>query len=362
MDCVERCFIEAEVWLFPCVSLEHWVSRAVPVQMHVIAINTSEALERLREPWADLWERVPHAGPFQHPDWLITWWHYLGAGELSVFAVYDRAKLVAIAPFYIHSDQASGTRQLTLVGNGISDCCDILIEPHNENAERQLVSHLLAARDVWISYDFRDLPSGSALIRIMQFGFGGFLSEDTPCVVVQLSHWSEGRGTLSCKMLNDLARRCRRAEEHGPVRFSSAGAHDVHGELERLFDLHQSRWRVRGREGVLCGPNLAAFHHEVAERLAKRDWLRLFSLCLGERIVASNYGFCVRKKAYYYIGGFDPAAANIGPGGLLLHHAINDAAREGAGSFSFLRGAEPYKFRWGGVVTPQYRVTSHRNR
>jgi CelD/BcsL family acetyltransferase involved in cellulose biosynthesis len=196
------------------------------------------------------------------------------------------------------------------------------------------------------------------LIPIMQVGFGGSLSEDTPCVVVPLSNWAEGRGVLPCKLVSDLARRRRRAEEHGPVRLASAGAQDVHAALERLFALHRLRWCMRGQEGVLAGTCLASFHHEVAERFAGRNWLRLFSLCLGDRVVAANYGFFLRSTAYYYMGGFEPAEAKIGPGGLVIHHAINDAAREGATSFSFLRGAEVYKFRWGGVLTPQYRIRS----
>jgi CelD/BcsL family acetyltransferase involved in cellulose biosynthesis len=46
-----------------------------------------------------LWERTSNAGPFQHPDWLLARWRYLGRGELLVLTIPDRADLGAVASF-----------------------------------------------------------------------------------------------------------------------------------------------------------------------------------------------------------------------------------------------------------------------
>jgi CelD/BcsL family acetyltransferase involved in cellulose biosynthesis len=39
---------------------------------------------------------------------------------------------------------------------------------------------------------------------------------------------------------------------------------------------------------------------------------------------------------------------------LIVAHAIEQAIREGAGEMDFLRGREPYKYRWGAVDRSSY--------
>jgi hypothetical protein len=51
--------------------------------------------------------------------------------------------------------------------------------------------------------------------------------------------------------------------------------------------------------------------------------------------------------AYCYIGGFEPDLAVFSPGTLLLAHAIDAAIAAGRLEVDFLRGAEPYKYRFG---------------
>jgi CelD/BcsL family acetyltransferase involved in cellulose biosynthesis len=328
--------------------------------MQVSEIGSFEALERLRPEWAALWERLPEAGPFQHPDWLLVWWRYLGHGELLVLTVRDRADLVAVAPFYIHADVAQGIRQLTLLGNGISDTCDILLDQHTPGSVSALVTGLLARRDHWNSYDFRDVPATSVLISKMARQLGGSIEEDAPCVVMALgADWLAKRaGALPPKFFADLRRCRRRAEELGQLRVGWAAGREVSDALDGLFSLHACRWRSLGTCGVLSGSEVEAFHHEVAQRFAQRRWLRLYRLYFGTRMAAANYGFCLRSRAYSYIGGFDPDLANLSPGRIIIHQAICDAAQEGAVEFDFLRGAEEYKYRWGGKTRAQHRLRS----
>jgi CelD/BcsL family acetyltransferase involved in cellulose biosynthesis len=63
-----------------------------------------------------------------------------------------------------------------------------------------------------------------------------------------------------------------------------------------------------------------------------------------------------QRRCYYYIGGFDPRFAALGPGTLLIAHAIEQARLEGAAAFDFLRGAEPYKYRWGAASRPTFQL------
>jgi CelD/BcsL family acetyltransferase involved in cellulose biosynthesis len=349
-----------DVAAMPRAAWEHPAGMAVSPFMQVNEIGSFEALERLRPEWVALWERTPTAGPFQHPDWLLVWWRYLGHGELLVLTVRDRADLVAVAPFYIHAEAGKGVRQLTLLGNGISDTCDILLDEHVPASAPALIKGLLARQDYWNCYDFRDVPSGSALISKMALQLGGSIEEDAPCVVVALHDgWlAEGAGALARKFLADLRRCRRRAEELGRLYIGCAAPEEIADALDGLFRLHACRWRRLGTAGVLSRSDLETFHREVAQRFAKRRWLRLYRLYFGTRMAAANYGFCLRSRAYSYIGGFDPDLASLSPGRIIIHQAICDAAQEGAVEFDFLRGAEQYKYRWGGRTRPQHRLRS----
>jgi CelD/BcsL family acetyltransferase involved in cellulose biosynthesis len=300
---------------------------------------------------------VACAGPFQHPDWLLAWWRHIGRGELFVLAIHDGADLVGLAPFYIHSDVTTATRQLTLLGNGVSDTCDVLLDPSHAGAERALAERLLNPRGCWNACDLRDLPAHSRLIPTVGRANGASLQDDQPCVVLALSEWAHGADPLPARIRMDLRRRHRRAEELGPVRLELAGPQDVVPALEAVFDLHAARWRARGERGIFDRSDVTAFHREVAERFARRHWLRLHRFHVGDRLAAANYGFCVRRRAYSYVGGFDPDFAKLGAGGLMLHRIIRAAADEGAREFDLLRGEEGYKLRWGGQPRRQYRLT-----
>jgi CelD/BcsL family acetyltransferase involved in cellulose biosynthesis len=329
--------------------------------MRIEELTSDRALERLRPEWSSLWWRTVGAGPFQHPDWLLPWRMHLGGGDLLVLAVRDDRELIALAPFYIHVD-GSGERQLTLLGNGVSDCCDVLLDRSRTDAEAGLAEALRANRAGWTSCDLRDLPPGSVLLSLLSEEWSSSISVDTPTVVLDLEWWAERQSSLPSKMMADLHRRRRRAEEKiGPVRMDWA----VHGATEQamdqLFALHGARWRARGEEGVLHGATLESFYRDIAARFSHLGWLRLSTLSVGDHLAGACLGFQLRGRAYHYIAGFDPEFAGFAIGQLMLHQIITRAARDGAYEFDFLRGEEDYKRRWGGTPRPQYRIRARWN-
>ena len=59
---------------------------------------------------------------------------------------------------------------------------------------------------------------------------------------------------------------------------------------------------------------------------------------------------------HYYLSGYDPDLEKLSIGNILVAHAIEQAVRDGATTFDFLRGAEEYKYRWGSQDQPLYHV------
>lgn len=316
-------------------------------------VTSTDAVERLCADWVRLWHRIPAAGPFQHPDWLLPWWRELGGGDLWTLAVRDGSDLVALAPFYVYADGA--VRQVTVIGNGVTDRQDMLVAPDHPRAASMILRHLECRPDIWTRCDFRDLPVSSALAAWDGGnGLESRLEPEAPCPVLPLlSAAPDLDGTAPAKMLCNLRNRRRRAEECGTVAVQTADARSLDAMLDLLLRLHGARWGSRGEAGMLAG--LEAFHREVAARFLAQGWLRLFALRIGDRAAATNYGFHVRDRAYSYIGGLDPDLSWLSPGGLVVQHAIMQAVRDGATSFDFLRGPERYKYYWGARDVPQVR-------
>ena len=80
--------------------------------------------------------------------------------------------------------------------------------------------------------------------------------------------------------------------------------------------------------------------------------LRLYLLRIGGSTAAAYYGFTVNRSAYAYLSGFHPKFAALSPGTQIVAHAIEEAVREGAREFHFLRGGEAYKYAWGAIDRP----------
>ena len=66
-----------------------------------------------------------------------------------------------------------------------------------------------------------------------------------------------------------------------------------------------------------------------------------------EAIVGVLYGFWWQGTFAAYQSGWDPRFARHSIGSVLVLHALERAADEGAHTFDFLRGSEPYKYRFG---------------
>ena len=84
--------------------------------------------------------------------------------------------------------------------------------------------------------------------------------------------------------------------------------------------------------------------------------LRLAVLRVAGAAVAATYGFVSGGRLYCYLSGFDPAVAKLSPGAVLLGWVIDEAIGEGVEEIDFLRGAEDYKYLWGGVDRMNFRV------
>jgi CelD/BcsL family acetyltransferase involved in cellulose biosynthesis len=311
------------------------------------ALTETPALERLRPEWEALWRSAPAATPFQSPQWLLPWWRHVGCGTLAsvAFRDADDGELVGLAPLYVYRDPATGRRHLFLLGIATSDDLDLLARRGDEaRVVQALLAHLQEGHDAWDVFEVPQVRSHAPLLRMSApAGWQLAIGDDDPHPVLA---WNAAP-VIPGSVLANL-RTCRnRAARKGTLHFETADAATLPAMLEALFTLHAARWSERAQPGVLADAAVVAWHREAAPLLLAAGVLRLHGLRLDGEWIALAYVLAHGDRSRYYIGGFDPRHAALSPGALLIEHAIACAHAEGARAFDFLRGAEPYKYRWG---------------
>jgi CelD/BcsL family acetyltransferase involved in cellulose biosynthesis len=329
--------------------------------VHTQALDTLDALEQLQPEWEALWARAEAATPFQSPHWLLPWWKHVGQGRLASLALRsaDDGELVGLAPFYIYTDAATGTRHLFPIGIATTDVLDVLVQRGWEDTVlAAIAAHLQETRDAWDVFEAPQLRPGAHLLGLeLPPDWHSEVAAAEPNPVLALPRpdaWS-----AVPRAMRENVRYCRRRVQRSQsVSYEVATRDQLDAFLAALARLHARRWSERGEAGVLAGSVLGA-HRECVPLLHAAGLLRLHGVRLDGELVAVAYVLADAHRSYFYLGGFEPALRTLSPGTLAIAHAIDHAIATGAAAFDFLRGAEPYKYRWGAIDQPMSILRVH---
>jgi CelD/BcsL family acetyltransferase involved in cellulose biosynthesis len=320
-------------------------------------IDDPRALAALHPEWLALYRRCASATPFQSPAWLLAWWSHFGSGQLAVLTVRRGERLIAIAPWLVLTDPDSKRRLMVLMGSGLADYLDVLVDDVGaEDALAAIEAQLARMGDGWDACEFHALRPGSPLLAIgAPRGCIDLTSVQSRCPVLGLPRNAAGLAACMSPRLHANVRYCRRILARlGAVDHVRADAQSFDDMFCVFVRLHEARWRMCDLPGMLCDATLREFHRSAARALLALGEVRLYLLRVGGRPIAAYYGLYRAPRAYYYLGGFDPEFRRYSPGTLVVALAIEEAIREGAEEFDFMRGAEPYKYAWGARDRPTY--------
>jgi CelD/BcsL family acetyltransferase involved in cellulose biosynthesis len=302
-----------------------------------------EPVERLEDLDADF-DRLAETSRnlFATWDWVSLWWRHFGAGrELRTFAVRDAARdLVGIVPAYLARERPLS--MLRFIGHGAGDRLGPVCAPEHA----PLVARALdrAFRDGRLGGDVllaEQLPAEERWPALL--GATVLNREGSPVLHVEGS-FDDWLASRSRNFREQVRRRERKlAREHQLDYRLTAGEQELEADLETLFRLHDERW---GDVSDSFTPERRAFHLDFARTALKRGRLRLWTMSLDGRPVASWLGYRYAGAEWYYQAGRDPDWEKQAVGFVLMAHTIREAVNDGVNEYRLLRGGEEYKARF----------------
>ena len=314
--------------------------------MQFEAITTTEALAKIIDDWGDLWRRDPSSTPFQSPHWLMPWWRVFGGDDLFVIAGRDNGRLDALAPLYVLRDEDSDESLGIFIGTGITDYLDVLLAPGTvvDGIVEQMTKDGIC--QMWDLQQLR--PSSPMLAAATPPGWAANDEDQDPCPVLPIADAGpELENLLSTHARKKLRYYNRCLARDASVAFEQPSSETLDSFVDALFALHAARWQRKNMPGMLADEFIQRFHRDVARAMFDAGTLRMHALRRNGDIVAIFYGFAHHGTVYYYLSGYDPAFDKWSIGTVIVAHAVEQAVREGAHTFDFLRGAEEYKYSLG---------------
>jgi CelD/BcsL family acetyltransferase involved in cellulose biosynthesis len=292
-----------------------------------------ESFDVLRDAWTRL--APARRNVFSTWEFATTWWRHFGRDRpLQLHAVQSGGEIVAVWPLY--SWRTRPLHVLRLVG---AREADELGPIHGEVDARELADATAAV-----------LPRAGAQVLLVEHIAGDarwsgrlhgrvFRREGNP-VLRHDGGWDAYLAGRSRNFRSTLGRAERKLAGAGAV-FRSTSAASLERDLDALFRLHAARW---GSDTAFL--RLAPFQRDFARAAHEQGWLRLWIVEVDGVPIAAWHGYRFAGVESYYQSGRDPAWERFRLGTVVVAHSIREAMQDGIREYRFLRGDEPYKYRF----------------
>ncbi len=336
--------------------------------LEVGAVGSPSTLANMRGEWSALLD-ASDAGLFNSWEWLYPWCRRIATDRRPlVLTARDRSgALVGLLPLSVEYRSVAGVpvRRLSFLGETHvgSDYLDVVARRGYERDVTHAFARMLyALRDEWDVLDLTDLREGSPTVDILRGAFPDGdvrVAERYVCPYDTLDPREPFDAFLKRTGRRDnFLRRRKWLEKQEGYRIERTEAPgELAGPLTDFFRLHAARWASDGGSQGIKGSGVEAFHRDATQLLAERGRLRMYTMKVGGRAVASVYGMLHRHSFIYFQSGYDPEWRNRSVGLVLVGETFRDAMASGLTEYDFLRGTETYKSDW---VTKQRQTVSVR--
>lgn len=332
-------------------------------------ITTETEFKDLREEWEQLFVANPNHSPFMAWGWIWAWLRHLAGPHrirMLVLADADGKLQIALPTIETNLSSISKTPEMAIACGYGRDCSDhlgILRLPRHDTRLIDLVSEGIQSR-FGMNTRFRldSLGSGNehpeALGRSLKAaGYPIRVSNQNVCPSVKLpSDFDDFLKQLSRNFRSQVRRQFKRVDKSDEVRIRSVDSSSSIHFVKRLIELNQARMRELGARSSTEDDNFASFLFEAIPYMADSQLARMDVIEFSGQIAGAVLNLVHGQTVYFYMGGFDKSIAKLGPGNSMFMHNIKRGIAEGFTRYDFLRGSEPYKYRWGATDSPIQRL------
>ncbi|MFW5713585.1 MAG: GNAT family N-acetyltransferase [Brevefilum sp.] len=331
--------------------------------------NTFDALTSYQEDWNHLLQNSASHVPFLTFDYLRTWWETRGGGEwpqdsqLVLTAAFDGESLMGVAPLF-HTENILGTPALMFVGAfEVSDFLDFIIDPGNLQPFISGLIDFLLKEDLphWELLDLYNILQDSPTLEVLQ---AEAEKRDWEHKQVQLQpapyialpgDFEEYLAGIDKKQRHEIRRKLRNVEQdlaEGELYFTE-DPDKLEADVDAFLDMMA---QDPNKKDFLTEP-MRQHLHKTARTAFEAGWLQMAFFTLDGSKAAANMSFNYNKRLWLYNSGWDWEFRDYSPGWILIAYLIRWANENGIKEFDFMRGDEPYKYKFGGVDRHIYRVT-----
>lgn len=326
--------------------------------MNTEVITTLEDFLKLEHKWNELLEASSFCTPFQLFHWQRSVITYTEEhNSLFYVCVYESGDLIGIAPLV--RDRSLWRRVLRFVG-GAEDTCDykgcLIRSGKEDDFYPSFFDTLRVHINEWDELALTEIPTGFLDPENMasRFKSGGFQvsvrQTNVSCPLPLPSAWNEYLDTLPSKFRHTIENRNRALGKLPGFQQEDLATTDRWEDgLRALFSFHQERWTAKGERGIFAGENVRQMHNDIVSHLREEGKVRMLAFSVAGEIIAVNYSFCIGKTTYAYLTSYslEEKWNKYGLGIAIYRSALQYAIESGQTIYDFLRGAEPYKMRFG---------------
>ncbi|MFJ8044700.1 GNAT family N-acetyltransferase [Kitasatospora sp. NPDC096147] len=303
-----------------------------------------ELTDELIAGWRELVADDPGASWFATPDWVLAWWETLGRRGPAEIAFWRAADgtVEAVAPLHrtrlrLHPRAPLTVRCLTPLGSGpgAADHGTFACRPGRRAELRAWLAARGGRETLWLP----DLDPGAA--DLLPAGARQVAAQSCPRVGL-----ADGFDALGSKQFRSDLRRYGRKLAAAGVTFRWVAPGTAPADLlPAIVRLHRLRRDALGKSTTFDEDRLPL--HQLLVSRSGTDAGPAFLIAEQDgTVIGGLYGFQWGDAFAYYQIGWDPEWAPLRLGTAIIAEAVRAAAERKLATFDFLRGTEPYKYRF----------------
>ena len=302
------------------------------------------------EMWEELMRKSENSNIFLTWYWQRAWWETCGSGELLLITAERDGEIVALAPFYTKSGM------IYFVCTGFeSDHLDFIGDISDPAVLKALLETARDRVPEFEGFEFYFVPgrsgTGKQLERTAErLGLSCYADDETNPVI---DIAGQPEIALAATRKKSLLRHERLLTREGPLHVTHLrDGNAILPYLGEFFDQHVARWAGTETPSRFVDPRIRALFKRFTAAAAQTGWLRFTRLEWKSRTVASHLGTCYRGHYIWGSASFAIDLTPYSPGEVLLRQLLLAAIEEGARTFDFRTGSQPFKLRFATHVNP----------